>query len=39
MKVVVGADKAGFDLKEKVKTYLKGHDYDQIEAEIKKIQG
>ncbi|EQE00304.1 ribose/Galactose Isomerase family protein, partial [Clostridioides difficile CD9] len=32
MKVVVGADKAGFDLKEKVKTYLKGHDYEVVDV-------
>ncbi|MCH9267014.1 galactose-6-phosphate isomerase subunit LacA [Pediococcus acidilactici] len=32
MKVVVGADKAGFDLKEKVKTYLKEHDYEVVDV-------
>ena len=32
MKVVVGADKAGFDLKEKVKIYLKGHNYEVVDV-------
>lgn len=32
MKVVVGADKAGFGLKEKVKTYLKEHDYEVVDV-------
>jgi galactose-6-phosphate isomerase len=32
MKIVVGADKAGFDLKEKVKVYLKDHDYEVVDV-------
>ncbi|KRM97206.1 galactose-6-phosphate isomerase subunit LacA [Loigolactobacillus rennini] len=32
MKVVLGADKDGFALKEKVKSYLQKHDYDVIDV-------
>ncbi|WEV40133.1 galactose-6-phosphate isomerase subunit LacA [Lactobacillus sp. ESL0681] len=32
MKVVIGSDKDGFDLKEKVKAYLKSHDYDVLDV-------
>ncbi len=32
MKVVIGSDKAGFTLKEKVKEYLKAHHYDVLDV-------
>lgn len=32
MNVVLGADKAGFELMEKVKTYLKAHGYEVIDV-------
>lgn len=32
MKVVIGSDKAGFALKEKVKKYLEAHHYDVLDV-------
>ncbi|WP_195854126.1 galactose-6-phosphate isomerase subunit LacA [Aerococcus tenax] len=32
MKVIIGADKGGFELKNKIKKYLEGNDYDVVDV-------
>lgn len=38
MKVVIGSDKGGFDLKEKVKNYLESHDYEVLDVTEKPAE-